>query len=142
MHRIFFHHLLYTQRSHWERTREGFKKLGLTESMPKILYLMNWHEGVMQKDLAGICQLKESTMTVTLQHMQEKGYIKKVPFALPTGKRAYAVYLTEEGKIKSRQVLELMGSVDEQALTGFSDEEKDQLFTFFERICKNLNPEE
>ena len=141
MNQIFFHHLLVTQRAHWDRTRQGFKKLGLSESMPKILYLLNWHEGVMQKELAGICQLKESTMTVTLQHMQKMGFVNKVPYALPTGKRAYAIYLTDAGREKSREVVELMGEVDAQALAGFTEEEQEMVFSFFDRICKNLRDE-
>ena len=60
----FFLALLETQKAHWELSRKGFQKLELTDGQPKILYILLRREGCVQKDLAEVCRIRPSTLTV------------------------------------------------------------------------------
>lgn len=50
-----------------ERTREEFQKLGLSDGLPKILYILAGENGCVQKDLADMCKVRPSTLAVMLK---------------------------------------------------------------------------
>ena len=135
---VFFLSLLAAQASQWKWSREGFMRLELTDGVPKVLYILQFQEGIVQKKLAEVCQIKESTIAVILKRMQEQNMIYKVKVLIPSGKRAFAIYLTDAGKKKAKEVSELMTDIDARALADFSEEEKECLYSFLERIRNNL----
>ena len=53
-------------------------------------------------------------------------------------KRSMDIFLTEKGKEKALQVNEIGALIDEQALYGFSDEEKETLFNLLNRVLENM----
>ena len=134
----FFLALMETQNAHWELSRKGFQQLELTDGQPKILYILQNMEGCMQKDLAAVCRIRPSTLTVALERMEKQGYIYKEERKLLGGKRAYGIFLTKDGRKKAEQVNELVEILEEKSLSGFSEEEQDALFSYLARIRKNL----
>jgi DNA-binding MarR family transcriptional regulator len=130
--------LLQTSGAHWEHARKGFQELGLSDGQPKVLYILKRSEGCVQKKLAQLCQIRESTMTVLLTKMEEKGYIYKETLRVSGGKRAYGIYLTEQGRELSDRLVELVDRLEELSFEGFSREEKEQLFSLLDRVKSNL----
>lgn len=95
-------------------------------------------EGIVQKDLAKICGVKASTLTTILARMEKQGYIRKEKVLVSGGKRAFSIYLTEEGKKKAQQVIDLVEELEEKSFAGFSQEEIDTLFVLLEKVQNNL----
>ena len=138
MDKIFFLELLATQAAHWNVSRQGFEKLGISEGIPKILYILQMNEGCVQKHLAKLCQIKESTLTVLLKRMESMAFIRKEKMINAGGKRAFGIYLTETGREKAKEVRHLVEEIDKKSLEGFSDEESSMFYSFMERVRKNL----
>ncbi len=135
----FFLALLATQTAHWNRSRRGFQELNLSDGQPKVLYILRDFEGYVQKELAEICQIKPSSMAVMLDRLQEQGFVRREETKVSGGKRAFKVFLTEEGKMMADKVHTLMGEIELECFRGFSEEEQEQLLTLMEKVKNNLS---
>ncbi|MBQ9140947.1 MAG: MarR family transcriptional regulator [Lachnospiraceae bacterium] len=135
----FFLALLTTQRAHFSRSRRGFQELNLSDGQPNVLYVLRDNEGCVQKELAGFCQITPPSMAVMLEKLEDLGYVRREATKVSGGKRAYKVYLTEEGKIMADKVHALMEEIELECFQGFSTEEYEQLITLLERVKNNLS---
>ena len=54
------------------------------------------------------------------------------------GKRAFRIYLTEEGRRLADEVDRVVDEIEEKGFTGFTEEEKDQLICLLGRLTENL----
>ena len=138
MREIIFLALLDTQTAHWNRSRIGFQELDLSDGQPKVLYILRTMEGCVQKELAKVCDIKPSSMTVMLDRLEEKGYVRREETKVSGGKRAYRIYLTEEGRQIAEKVFWLMETIEEECFQGISDTEKQLLFDLLKRVRDNL----
>ena len=139
MREILFLSLMDTQKSHWNRSRKGFQKLDLSDGQPKVLYILRFMDGCVQKDLAKACDIKPSSMTVLLDGLERKGYVRREETKVSGGKRAFKVFLTEEGKITAEKVFWLMETIEEETFEGITPEEQQQLFSLLKRVRENLD---
>ena len=135
----FFLALLTTQRAHFGRSRRGFQELDLSDGQPNVLYVLRDLEGCVQKELAAFCQITPPSMAVMLDKLEELNYVRREKTKVSGGKRAYRVYLTEEGKIIADKVHALMEEIELECFRGFSTEEYEQLITLLERVKNNLS---
>ncbi len=134
----FFMALIGVFAAHGDASRQIFNDLGLTESQPKILYILYFNEGVVQKDFAQLCAIKPSTMTVQLTRLEKDGLIRKESCYVSGGKKAYRVYLTDEGKRIAGALIERIDLLEETCFNGFSPEEQSVLLSLMERVEGNL----
>ena len=139
MQEIIFLALMDTQKTHWTRSRQGFQELDLSDGQPKTLYILRRMNGCVQKDLAKACDIKPSSMTVMLEGLEKKGFVRREETKVSGGKRAFLVFLTEAGQEMADRVFELMETIEEEALEGISEDEKSQLFSLLRRVKENLN---
>ncbi|MBQ8821376.1 MAG: MarR family transcriptional regulator [Lachnospiraceae bacterium] len=128
-----------TQNLHWKRSKKGFQELELTDGQPKVLFVLREYEGCVQKDLAGMCDVKPSSMTLLLDGLEQKGLIERVKTIIPSGKRAFRIFLTQKGKAVADKVYELMETIEEECFEGISEEERQQLFDLLRRVRENLH---
>lgn len=135
----FFLALIKTQAAHAQLSRERFQELGLTEGQPKILYRLNRQDGYVQKELAKVCGIKQSTLTVLLGKLEERNFIMKKTAFVSGGKRAYRIYLTDEGKEMAQSVDEIVEELEEKSFSGFSGEEREKLLELLGRAESNLS---
>lgn len=139
MREILFLSMRDTQNTHWMRSKKGFQELELSDGQPKVLYILRFNEGVVQKDLAAICDVKPSSMTLLLDGLEQKGLIERVKTIIPSGKRAYQIFLTPKGKEIADKVFYLMEDIEEECFVGISEEERQQLFDLLRRVRENLH---
>lgn len=139
MREILFLSLMDTQKSHWNRSRKGFQKLDLSDGQPKVLYMLRFIDGCVQKDLARACDIKPSSMTVMLDGLEKKGFVRREETKVSGGKRAYKVHLTNEGKEIAEKVFRLMETIEEETFEGITEEEQQQLFSLLRRVRENLD---
>ena len=78
-------------------------------------------------------------MTILLNNMEKKDFVKRKKTQLSNGKRAFQIYLTENGRKIAEKVHDEMEKLEELTLADFSQEEKDQLFSLMDKACHNLN---
>lgn len=130
--------LLETQGAHAQLARQGFQKLDLSEGQPKILYILLNNQGCVQKELAQWAKVKPSTMTVLLDRMENQGMIYREETKVSGGKRAFKIFLTEEGKSRAMQVNQLVEELEERSFTGFSNAERELLCNMLTRVKVNL----
>lgn len=139
MKEIFFLEIRDTQNAHWQRSKKGFQELELTDGQPKVLYILRVNEGCVQKELAEMCDIKPSSMTLLLDGLVQKGLVERVSAVIPSGKRAYRIYLTEKGRDIADRVYALMETIEDECFEGISDEEQRQLYDLLRRIRENLH---
>ncbi len=130
--------LIKAQSAHAEASRIVFNRLGLTEGQPKILYLLRRNDGIVQKELAGICGIRQSTLTVLLEKLEGKNLIRKEKTYVSGMKRAYQIFLTDEGKAKAEELEVEVERLEEQGYRGFSEEDRDMILKLLAQVEKNM----
>lgn len=131
--------LLETSAAHANKSRQGFMRLNLSDGQPKILYILAGQEGCLQKELAEMCQIRQSTMTVMLEKLAEKDLIFKKKTLVSGGKGAFQIYLTDNGRIMAEKVIRLMEELESISMKGFTREEKILFLSMLGRVTENLN---
>ena len=104
----------------------------------KILYILLCKDGVVQKDLAEICGIRQSTLTVLLGKLEEQGYIYKETCYVSGRKRAFEIYLTEQGREMAQKLEQVVEELEEKSFAGFSQQEKVALLEMLSRVELNL----
>lgn len=130
--------LLSTSSAHADASRKAFTELGLTEGQPKILYILWRNPGILQKELAELCGIRPSTLTILLQKMEAQNFTYKENCSVSGGKRAYKIHLTKEGQGIAERLEEVIECLEEKGFTDFSEEERNILLNLLSRIDANM----
>ncbi len=130
--------LIKAQSAHAEASRKVFNSLNLTDGQPKILYLLRRIDGCVQKDLAECCGIRQSTLTVLLDKMAARNLIRREKTYVSGMKRAFQVFLTEEGRAKAEELEIEVEKLEEQSYRGFSEEDKDTILRLLAQVEKNM----
>lgn len=132
-----FHYLLMADHLLFQKSLlAGIKDTGLTSGQPKILDYLVFHDGAVQKEIAEACHIEPATITSVLLGMENKGLI--IRKNLNSNRRSLYVYLTEKGKLLAEQIEMQFRAIEEKALSGFGDDEKEILTIFLTRINQNM----
>ncbi len=129
--------LIRTSSMHRKKSRQYFQELELTDGQPKVLSILSKMEGCVQKELAEACRVEPATMTSLLKNMEQTNLIVKEKKQI-SGKRAYGIYLTEEGKVLADKVEDIVVKMEQVSFAGFTSEEREQFLELFMRIYQNL----
>ncbi len=111
---------------------------GLTvRNLLVMAYLAN-HENelVTQKTLEDRMHLSNPTVTVLIQNMEKKGLVKRN--RVPEDARKYSLTLTKKAHEITSACREEFIAAEKNFYKGITEEEKQQLFTIFTKIEKNL----
>lgn len=138
MEAYFYRALLGLSEAHRSYCTRRFSALGLSTGQPKILSVLQSSEGILQKDLAARCHVEPATMTVLLQNMEKKGLITKKTTHVSGGKRAFGIYLSEQGRELSAHVMEITLDAERICFQNVTDAEKDIFLAQMLNLQKNL----
>ena len=130
--------LLSASAAHQKSCWQGFRELDLSPGQPNVLSRLRYQEGYLQKELAALCHVEPATMVVLLSNMEKRGMIRKEVDHVSGGKRAFRIFLTEEGRCLADQVDRVVEAIEEKGFVGFSEDEKDQLISLLGRLTENL----
>jgi len=125
--------------AHRRYSRRAFQQFNLSDGYPKVLMNLHHFPGSLQKEVAFACRVEPATMTVLLRGMQAKGLIRKEETHVSGGKRALRIFLTEEGEKMAQECAVIVDETTDKALQDFSDEEKELLIHFLNRITQHLS---
>lgn len=112
------------------------KDTGLTSGQPKVLDYLRNHDGAVQKKIAAACYIEPATLTSILLGMENKGLITRR--TQNGNRRSLYVYLTDKGKKFAESVELAFDKLEEHALRGFTEEEKEMLGIFLTRLNENI----
>lgn len=115
-----------------------FLKLGLTvgEGQARILKSILEHGMMTQRELADRCMLDATTMSRTIDKLQEAGYLQRT--INPSCRRSFLICLTDKGKEMGIAVQKIFTDLDEQIWDGISDKEMEALHFTVKKILDNL----
>ncbi len=111
---------------------------GLTLRNVLVMAYLDKHKGelVTQKTLEDHMHLSNPTVTVLIQNMEKKGLVKRT--RVPEDGRKYSLELTEKAHEIGSACREKFIAREQQFYRGVTEEEKQQLFSIFAKIEKNL----
>lgn len=113
-----------------------FMELGIHPGQLPVLKTIYEKEGISLRALADAIHIKPPTVTVTVQRLEKSGLVYKK--ADSADQRISRIYLTEKGKDIQAEIVRLIDENEKILTRGFSEEERELLRSFFERMVKNL----
>ena len=93
--------------------------------------------GMSQQELADRLHVKRATTSVMLQKMERNGYISRTPD--PADQRVSRIYPTDLSVQMDADNRRMVDTYFESCFNGFSEEEKNKLNRFLERLKDNLS---
>ena len=119
------------------------QELGIYPGQIPGLGLVAKKDGLSQRELAKILNIKPPTVNVSVQRLEKAGFLYKKPDE--KDQRVTRIYLTEKGKETKAKALERIHKNEAVMLEGFSEAEQCLLRRFLEQILANIEkiqPEE
>lgn len=113
---------------------------GITAIQWSLLDQLYQHEGINQRELAGYCMKDPSSLTKTVDIMGKKGLLERRQDE--HDRRAFNLYLTEEGRAVRQQAYEITSDFYKVATASLSDEDIDDLYRIMITIFNNIKASE
>lgn len=101
-----------------------------------LLFLSN-NEGVTQEEISCKLYIDKGTTAKALKKLEEQGYVKRA--VDENDKRAYKVYLTDEGKNSIDSIYKILVNWNNILTYDFSEEEKEVALKLLKRMINNKN---
>lgn len=119
--------------------RPQFIALGLTvgQGQPRILKELLSGGSMTQKKLADACLLDVTTMSRTLDRMEQAGLL--VRENNPDCRRSWLIALTEKGRQTAQKVQQIFDTTDEIYCSSLSEKEAEQLYALLEKVEKSIS---
>jgi len=93
------------------------------------------NDGINQEMLAHCLQTDKATSARAIKKLEKEGFVRRKTDE--KDKRAYKIYLTKKAKDLKIKIGRITKNWTNTLLTGFSEEEKNLLFSYLDRILKN-----
>jgi len=116
--------------------QQKLKPLDLSHGQVKIFIYLAQNGGATQREISESFQLDKSSTSFLIQNMTEKGFVRREPN--PEDGRSQILFLTEKGRAKKTEVKKIFAGWTELLLTGFSEKEKEQVFSLLNRMMDNV----
>ena len=116
-----------------------FINLGLTvgEGQPRILKELLFEGSKTQKKLADACLLDVTTMSRTLDRMEQAGLL--VRESNPDCRRSWLIALTDKGTDIAKKVQQIFEETDKIYCSNLSEKEAVQLFVLLQKVEDNIS---
>lgn len=132
-----YHYLmLLNHLSYQKKVFDYLTESGLSLGEPKVLEFLAENNGCSQKKIAQGCQIEPASVTSIMMKMENEHLIYREK--LNGNKKTSYVFLTELGKEKAKEVIEVFYKVEAEVFDGISEEEKLALIEIMKKINVNL----
>ena len=121
------------------RVHTLYEALGLYRGQPRVLHALWDQEGLTHTDLSRRLRVQPATITKMIQRMEKAGFVERRND--PDDQRVSRVYLAAAGRAVREDVQRVWRRLEEEAFSGFAEEERVLLREFFVRIRDNLTQE-
>jgi MarR family transcriptional regulator, transcriptional regulator for hemolysin len=120
-----------------KRYDQRAKSLGLTRAQIQLLAYLVYHEGINQTGLADLIEIEPISLARLIDRMEQAGWVERRPD--PHDRRAWLLYITEKAKPVFAEMVKIGRAVRDEALTGFSPHESEQVMELLLRVRRNLS---
>lgn len=114
-----------------------FKQYDITPEQWAVLNRLWERDGVSQKEISEITIKDQTTLTRILDKLEGKGFIKRQ--TSPTDRRAFLIFLTDEGRNLEDILVPIAYEALDEALQGLRKEEINQLKVLLNKIFINVD---
>ena len=108
------------------------KKHGLTLALWPTLMCLWEEEGVTQRDIAQKSKVENSTTTRTLDQLENLGLVERQPD--PNSRRAFRIYLTDEGRALKETLLPIPMAINQKLLSSLEPKERDEIIRLLQKM--------
>ena len=137
--RELIHKLIHVSRLHRRTIERWADDAGMHCSEHRMLmHISRCHRIPSQKDLAERLKISPAAVANTLKKLEADGYISREKRSDCADGRYNEIVITEQGRIAINSSEKYFKTVDDDALRGLGDEEKQMLFSLLDRIEANL----
>ncbi len=123
-------------RQHQNLMQELLQDYELYPGQPPLMFSLEREPGRSQNELAKELGIQKATLTVMLNRMEKTGLVRRESDA--RDQRISRIFLTDKGKGLLVRLQRTLDVLEEQAMKGFSEEEKQVMRDMLARIEKNL----
>ena len=120
-------------REHAKYLNDKIKDEDLSFGLFPLLIAIYKNEGVIQEQLAQNFHLNESTITINLKKLEDKGFIKRIP-----DKRTKRIEITDKGVKTAKKVMDYDDKWDEKIKGIIGIEEYDNFKNTLRKISEAL----
>lgn len=120
-----------------KQIRTNMDDYGLFPGQPKVLRYVSIHEDCKLKDIAEECDIECATASKILTGLEDSGMLTRC--VDQTNKRALKVRITKRGEHALALWNTHCAQVEQKALTGFSEEERNLFKSYLCRMYENLS---
>jgi MarR family transcriptional regulator, transcriptional regulator for hemolysin len=110
--------------------------LGLPHGQFHALHFIAQNEGLPQSQIQTHFELDKGSVSSLMKGLEKNGFIERRPDELD--KRSAKIYLTAKARKQLPAINKVFKQWTCQLLAGFSDEEKETLFDYMERMMANV----
>lgn len=113
------------------------KEIGLTHSQANVIIILAHQEKkkIHQRDIEQALNLTNPTVSVLLNRLEEKNFIKRI--SDPEDSRARIILLTDNAQKLVDNIYEKMTQIEKKVLNGFSENEIQMVSQLMKRIADN-----
>ncbi len=130
-------HMIHTEHMHKAVCDRELSRSGLYRAQFRMLMHL-WHNGgkLPQRRLAEELHISPAVVTVTLKKLLAEGYVTRIPSE--QDRRTVMIALTPHGNEAVDTAHGTLDRIDTAMLDGFTDEEKEKLVSYYNRMLFNL----
>lgn len=121
---------------HTNKVNKVLDEVGLHIGQPMMLRSLYKKDGVPQSILAKELVITPATASAMVKRLEKGGYVVRKRDA--KDERVSNVYLTDKGRNLSSELRDVKDKMDELVFDGFSEEERESMRNYLERIMDNL----
>ncbi|MBA3449336.1 MAG: MarR family transcriptional regulator [Pseudaminobacter sp.] len=120
--------------------RDDFRKQGLTIPQVRTLAVLSVTDGVAVNDLAVYTVIEQSTLSRTLDALEQQGLVRREQG--DTDNRVRKVFLTDEGRAEFNRAWPAMHDEFETMFNGIDDAEYSALIVTLQKMLRNIRRHE
>ena len=106
------------------------KQIGIHPGQLPIIKLLDFHDGLSQKEIAGKLFLSAPTVTMSIRRMEKANMVSRRQDE--KDQRISRIYLTEEGRASAAKIAALQEENEKMLRRGFSEAE------IYKRFCEQI----
>ena len=118
----------------------GSKFGGRPSAQNRILLMLNESDGISQRDMTTLLQLRPQSVSETLSKLEAGGLVERRQNS--RDKRVFNIFMTEEGKLRAQELVIDRPDFASMFLSALSSAEKEQLLELLMKLTDGNDPEE
>ncbi|SHK15675.1 MarR family winged helix-turn-helix transcriptional regulator [Tepidibacter formicigenes] len=115
------------------------KQYNLGKHDIRVLKVINANKGLSQNDICTILKEDKITVNKSVKNLVSQGYVEKIKDC--EDKRITRLYITEEGRVNRKKILNILNEANDIFVKGFSEKNKENILELLKKMSENIHKE-